>query len=497
MWKQFVNKSLYCSDSSLQLREALEGGSKAVVEKVGRTTTGFFAQIVLNAMLRLTSRYGLSECSSVQYTLEGDYDNHWLLDSIRKQNYSIEHGRSDWERNHVSGTLSEIKGQLESEKRFLLSKEYSLTPDAFIKYLNKLIGKEEIYLISFKKDALLTITKSSLSDTTSTLVPIILMCMWYANNKKGGYLTDDKKYVYEIDLMENLNATLSKLLKQTEKPNFEEFKTVILDYMKSRPEWTIDVEKELKKYFAKDYAKLIQAKKDDVNYFKSQVKTYLDSITTSSASIEKLLMEIEALEDKDPDEESTELIKALNTYKNISTYTFDKNYGMLVTYYTKVECSDEDVWKKAATSYGSSGAKITIAALVDKEFDIYVEDTIAFQKGKNPKSYTWSLGSYDNWTNDNSLFHPHLHYYNCFGNYNTVIGECISKNDIVALVDQVGEVLNTINSYDSAVREQFWKEIDRNPARKCFKDKEGNWFSLSDWLAKQNEKETNNDETTN
>lgn len=497
MWKNYVNKSLYSLDSTLPFREVLEGGCKSTVDKIGRTNIGFFQQIVINAMLRLTSRHGLSECAVTSYSLDDDSDNHWLLESAKKQKYSIDNGRSDWQKNHTQYALSEIEDQVKKEKEVLLSKDYKITPDIFIKYLNKLIGKENIYLIGFKKDTLFTITSSYLSNTTSALVPIILMCMWYANNKKEGFITDDKKYVYEIDLMENLNATLTHMLKQKENPNFEEFKTVILDYMKSRPEWTIDVEKELKKYFAKDYTKLIQTKKNDVGYYKSQITTYLDNVTSASANIEKLLMEIEALENKDPGEESTELIKTLNTYKNISTYTFDKNYGMLVTYYTKVECSDEEVWKKAANNWGTSGAKITVAALVDKEFDIYVEDTISFQKGKNPKSYSWALGSYDSWTNEHSLFHPHLHYYNCFGNYSTVIGECISKNDITALVDQIGEVLNTINSYDSAVREKFWQEIDRSPERKCFKDKEGNWFSLSDWLRKQNEKETNNDETTN
>jgi hypothetical protein len=138
-------------------------------------------------------------------------------------------------------------------------------------------------------------------------------------------------------------------------------------------------------------------------------------------------------------------------------------------------------------------ARIFKACFVDERFVMFFRDALTINL--NEISFTARGTSYQRWHDTNGFPNPHHYYYNCWGSYEDIIHELISKYDYMQLFLQIKTAVGSLNMVDYTVLSRFREFLnDCSPSKKCIDWKDGTGkHSIEETIEKLTEEETSNE----
>lgn len=338
-------------------------------------------------------------------------------------------------------------------------------------------GLKEVFEIYANETNLLVISeyrafaKIKKEQLKEDIIMFLIECAWAKNTPY--YISDQR--------VEELINEFLKLIEKTkqEEINVNEVADIFIEFLKKYPELTIDEEKQLEEAFTIDFAEEIANLTDKVNNYRYHIKDYADRMAVAYEQMQNTLIELDAYKMREKTSYGKEIYRILEKYAPITEYEV-RNKVLYYTVKNAIKVSSAEAWKKRLKNYniGAELQELLYYACATDAVNLYTSFRFQLSKDRGiNRDY------YENTASEETLNHPHLYYFQCYGNNTRILLDCMREKDYQAMIEQTIEIVGNLNYLDApVVNKLIWDIRDRGDT-KCFSF-EGRNFSYREFLAK-------------
>lgn len=220
----------------------------------------------------------------------------------------------------------------------------------------------------------------------------------------------------------------------------------------------------------------IERVKNDITAFTRDINSYNDAIAQRIRDRNERQVTLMGLRQKIAEMEGhdSELIGYLIRNSRISVYSVDNNY-LTVVAKDCFEYYDEDMVERVLDNeysdvYGWSESEIDSDDMVELLRAVFLDKKL---KIRTSAAYTLEIGGGvrglsrfdDGEMFKDSIPNPHIHYYECLGDYSRTFNQLMGNNDYIGAVDQCLASVRSLNWGDSCVMEKFFGDMYDNEYR--------------------------------
>lgn len=335
-------------------------------------------------------------------------------------------------------------------------------------------GMPGIFEVYANDENLIMVTKSYKRETRTNEQElkwdIILFLIQYAWAKNTPYYLKDER-------VEELAEDFFKLIENTpHEIDLDKVTDIFTEFLKKYPALVIDEEKLLEDLFTIDYAGEIDTLRNAINDYRYNIQDYAAKQALYYEKMQQKMVLLDGYLLKEKESYGKEIYRILEKYAPIQDYVIRDN----AVYYTvknATKVSDAARWKVRIKNYTADETlqELLYYACTTEEVNLYTSFTFKLTKDRGIDIYY-----HTNTRSKNTINHPHLYYFQCYGNNTSILNECLREKDFAAMIEQTIEIVGNVNYLDVPVVEKMVREIESYEKVECFSFK-GRNFSYKEF----------------
>lgn len=239
----------------------------------------------------------------------------------------------------------------------------------------------------------------------------------------------------------------------------------------------------LVKFFDEDVNKLRQ----DASNNEMSIRDYESLLSELYAKRDKITLAIKrALLDKDDGEEKAkEILEILKSYKTIKKYRCSSaNNTLTIDVVQPIHINSKEDFEalipNIADRLGSNPLNETVLKkiFIEEEYQLITRASIEISIERRTVRKSLSPAIFPD-----TIAHPHIMSYNCFGTYGQAISQAASENDLAMMIDLCISAASGLNWADGTVVDKTldtMRSLIDQPECRPFVDKDGNKYNIEE-----------------